>query len=595
MTVCRRPVGALAVASLVVGMAAGCTRAPEPAARPSVILIVTDDQGFGDLGVNGNPVIRTPHLDAMARRSARMTQFYVSPVCAPTRASLMTGRYNYRTRAIDTFIGRAMMEPEEVTLAEILEGAGYRTGIFGKWHLGDAYPMRPIDQGFEEALVHRGGGIGQPSDPPGGEGKYTDAILFHNGEPVQTRGYCTDVYFDRALDWIETQHAAGENFFAYIATNAPHGPFHDVPEPLLAEYRDVDLSNDRFPQDRGHPLSDDADLDRRARIFAMITNIDENVGRLFARLAALGLIEDTIVLFMVDNGPNGNRYVAGMKGWKGHVHEGGVRSPLFVHWPSHLEAGHTSDRIAAHIDVLPTVLDATGVSLPKGLRLDGRSLLPLLIGEHDEWAGRTITIQAHRGDVPQRYHHFMTRSQRYKLVHPSGFGLEGFEGEPAFELYDMEADPLELEDLAAEKPQVVEELQAAYDAWFDDVSHTRAGNYDPPRIVVGSPHETPTVLTRQDWRHTKGRPWAPDSNGYWELDVATAGEYDVRLRFPPVEAAGSATLRLDDETRSATLPAGTEGHVFEAVRLEAGPLRLQATLELGGETRGPWQVEVSLR
>ncbi|MGD8897816.1 MAG: sulfatase-like hydrolase/transferase, partial [Acidobacteriota bacterium] len=185
----RPSVGALAAASLVILAPTGCASRTEPTSRPDVILIVTDDQGYGDLGVKGNPVIRTSHIDAMAARSAEMTRFYVSPVCAPTRASLMTGRYNYRTRAIDTFVGRAMMEPGEVTLAEILRDSGYRTGIFGKWHLGDAYPMRPIDQGFEEALVHRGGGIGQPSDPPGGEGKYTDAVLFHNGRQVPTEGY----------------------------------------------------------------------------------------------------------------------------------------------------------------------------------------------------------------------------------------------------------------------------------------------------------------------------------------------------------------------------------------------------------------------
>jgi len=578
---------------LISGMSAGCTRLPEPKEkRPNVVLIMTDDQGYGDLGATGNPVIRTPHLDAMAGRSAQMTTFYVSPVCAPTRASLMTGRYNYRTRAIDTFVGRAMMDPEEVTLAEILREAGYRTGIFGKWHLGDSYPLRPIDQGFEEALVHRGGGIGQPSDPPGGEGQYTDAILFHNGEPVQTEGYCTDVYFDRALDWIGKRHAAGESFFVYIATNAPHGPFHDVPEDLLEEYRQVALGNDQFPQDRGHPLPAEADLDVRARVFAMITNIDDNVGRLFERIEALGLTDDTIVVFMVDNGPNRNRYVAGMKGMKTHVHEGGVRSPFFVHWPSRLTAGHSSDRVAAHIDVLPTVLEATGVPVPEGLRLDGRSLLPLLRGDSAEWPDRTLTIQSHRGDVPVRYHHFLTRNQRYKLVHPSGFGQETFEGEPVFELYDMETDPLELEDLAADEPEVVAELRTAYDAWFDDVSRTRADNYAPPRIVIGSPHERPTVLTRQDWRHTKGRPWAPDSNGHWELEVHAAGEYDVRLRFPPFTIARSARLRLNDEETAGEIPAGAEELLFEAIPLGRGPLRLQATLRADDETRGPWQVDV---
>jgi arylsulfatase/arylsulfatase A len=584
----------LALASLVAGGSVGCSAAPEPRpTRPNVILVITDDQGYGDLGATGNPVIHTPHLDAMARRSAQMTTFYVSPVCAPTRASLMTGRYNYRTRAIDTFVGRAMMDPEEVTLAEILRSAGYRTGIFGKWHLGDAYPMRPIDQGFEEALVHRGGGIGQPSDPPGGEGKYTDAILFHNGKAVQTEGYCTDVYFDRALEWIGEQDQRGDAFFAYIATNAPHGPFHDVPEALLEEYRQMALGNDQFPQDRGHPLPEEADLDVRARVFAMITNIDDNVGRLFERLDALGLTDDTLVLFLVDNGPNRNRYVAGMRGMKSHVHEGGVRSPFFVHWPSRLEAGHSSDRIAAHIDVLPTVLEAAGVPVPDGLHLDGRSLLPLLAGEAPGWPDRTLTIQAHRGDVPVRYHHFMTRTQRHKLVHPSGFGKETFEGEPAFELYDMEADPLELEDLAATEPERVAELKAAYDAWFDDVGGTRPDNYAPPPIVIGSPHETPTVLTRQDWRHTKGRPWAPDSNGFWELEAARAGEYEVHLRFPASDVVGTATLRVNDEERTVDVPAGAEDLSFEAVALEAGPLRLQATLARGGDSRGPWQVDVS--
>ncbi len=589
--------GILVLVFLGIGLTPGCTRAPRPVAhRPNVILIITDDQGYGDLGATGNPLIRTPHLDAMARRSARMTTFYVSPVCAPTRASLMTGRYNYRTRAVDTFVGRAMMDPEEVTLAEILRDAGYRTGIFGKWHLGDAYPMRPIDQGFEESLVHRGGGIGQPSDPPGGEGKYTDPILFHNGAEVRTEGYCTDVYFDRALEWIGERHTANESFFAYIATNAPHGPFHDVPPDLLEEYRQVDLSNDRFPQDEGHPLPAEADLDVRARIFAMITNIDDNVGRLFERLDALGLTDDTLVIFMVDNGPNRRRYVAGMRGMKSEVYEGGVRSPFFVHWPARLRAGHTSDRVAAHIDVLPTVLDAAGVPAPEGLRLDGRSLLPLLEGQPVvDWPDRTITIQAHRGDVPVRDHNFMTRNQRYKLLHSSGFGDEAFEGEPAFELYDLEADPLELEDLAAERPEVVAELHAAYDAWFDDVSHTRPDNYAPPRIVIGTPHEPLTVLTRQDWRHTKGRPWAPDSNGYWELEASTAGEYDVHLRFPPSDAAGTARLGLNEAEQRAEIPAGAETLSFEAVALEAGTLRLQATLSFGDETRGPWQVDVTRR
>jgi len=193
----------------------------------------------------------------------------------------MTGRYNYRTRAIDTYVGRAMMESEETTLAEILRDVGYTTGIFGKWHLGDNYPMRPMDQGFSESLVHRGGGIGQPADPTGGEGKYTDPILLDNGTLKPFKGYCTDIYFDRALKWISKCVAGDKSFFAYIPTNAPHGPFHDVPEDIDRRYKKMNLGNEAFPQDKGHPLPAKSDQDKRARMFAMITNIDQNVGRLF--------------------------------------------------------------------------------------------------------------------------------------------------------------------------------------------------------------------------------------------------------------------------------------------------------------------------
>jgi len=519
----------------------------------------------------------------------------VSPVCSPTRACLMTGRYNYRTRCIDTYIGRSMMDPGEVTLAEIMSAAGYGTGIFGKWHLGDNYPMRPGDQGFDEALVHRGGGIGQPSDPEGAERKYTDATLFHNGEKVQTEGYCTDVYFDGAMKWIEKCRAEGRNFFTYIPTNAPHGPFHDVPEDLLAAYKETDLDNSRFPQDKGHKLPEKCNVDKRARIFSMITNIDQNVGRLFARLEALGLTENTIVIFMTDNGPNGRRYVAGMKGMKSHVHEGGIRSPFFVHWPAALRAGQTSDRVAAHIDVLPTILDACGIPRPDDLQIDGRSLMPLLRGDKTEWPDRTLVIQSHRGDEPLLYHHFAARNQRWKLLHASGFGRERFEGEPKFELYDMAADPLEMVDLAAKRPEVVDAMRQRYEAWFADVCSTRPDNFAPPPIHIGTPHENPVVLTRQDWRHVDGQPWGASSIGFWILYVATAGSYDVRLRFRAAETAGEATLKIGQTQLSGTFEKGATECLFEKVRLAKGTMTLRADLPAEKGVRGPHKVDVLLR
>lgn len=556
--------------------------------RPNVIVIMTDDQGYGDFGVTGNPVIQTPHIDAMAERSATLDNFYVSPVCTPTRACLMTGRYNYRTRAIDTYVGRAMMEPAETTIAELLKQSGYATGIFGKWHLGDNYPLRAQDQGFERALVHRGGGIGQPADPPGGEGKYTDAILFDQGEAVQTEGYCTDVYFDEAIQWIDEKKDQKQPFFAYIPTNAPHGPFHDVPDEWLEYYKAQDLAQVLLP---GQEVGEQ-EIDRIARIFAMISNIDENVGKLFGYLHSAELTENTIVIFLNDNGPAGTRYNAGYRGTKSGVHEGGIRTPIFIHWPGTLEAGHSSDRIAAHIDLAPTILEACGVGVDDDLHMDGKSLLPLLKDDDVEWEDRTIFIQAHRGNEPVLYHHFAARNQRWKLLHASGFGRETFEGEPKFELYDLQNDPYESTDLASERSDILSDMRKQYEDWFADVSSTRPDNYAPPRIHIGTPHENPVVLTRQDWRHIKGRKWAGNSNGYWLLHAPDNGTFDIRLRFPEVEAVWNIELDINGTTYQQSVSSGMAECVFDSVEIARGDVRLHATMDSDSDSKGPWQVDV---
>jgi arylsulfatase A-like enzyme len=568
--------------------------APAPPGRPNVILVMTDDQGLGDFGFAGNSRIRTPNLDALAAESARLTSFYVSPVCTPTRAALMTGRWPQRTRAFDTYIGRAMMEPDEVTVAELLRDAGYATGIFGKWHLGDCHPLRAVDQGFETALVHRGGGIGQPSDPPGAEGKYTDPVLFRNGVPEQAEGYCTDVYFREALDWMARCREEDRPFFCYLATNAPHGPFGDVPEELYRRYRDEDLGPESFPATSpGHPMPERLDSDRLARIFAMIENIDQNMGRLRGGLDALGCLDDTLILFLVDNGPEGRRWIAGHRGSKSEVYEGGVRSPLLARWPGHFSPGVASDRIAAHVDVLPTILEACGVRAPSEVALDGRSLVPLLARRESPWPDRALVIQANRGDRPVPWHNVAVRRQDWKLVNATGFGREVDAVEQHLELYDMRADPLELHDVAAEHPDVVAGLRRDYEDWWKSIVATRPDPFAPPRIHVGTAAEPTTVLTRQDWRREdQERGWG--SRGHWLIDVRRAGAYEVLVRLPARREGRSMTLSCGPVERRVEVPEGVH-ELLLRVELPVGPAELRTTLTDAQGEYGAHQVELTRR
>lgn len=542
-------------------------------ARPNIVLIMTDDQGYGDLGVTGNPVLETPHIDRLAREAATMTTFYVSPVCSPTRAALMTGRYNYRTRVVDTFKGRSMMEPDEVTVAEVLREAGYTTGIFGKWHLGDNYPLRPSDQGFDESLIHRGGGLGQPSEPIENDRRYTDPILFRNNEQIQAKGYCTDVYFDAALAFIGQAAAQNRPFFAYVAPNAPHSPYHDVPSALYDKYKRKDLA----------PVLLDAkrDADIVARIYAMVENIDENVGRLLADLERREIAERTIVIFMTDNGPNTRRFVGPLRGMKSEVHEGGIRAPFFMRWPERLRPGAASDRIAAHIDLMPTLLEAAGVPVPAGIALDGRSFLPLLEGRPVEWPDRHLVLQTHRGDVPVPFHNAAIRNQRWKLLHPSGSGRETMPPDVPFELYDMADDPGERRNLAKDHPDIVRRLTQAYDAWFTGVTTTRRDNFAPPRIVLGSPHETETVLTSQDKRAVE--------NAWW-LNFERAGTYDLDLRWKEPPGAIAVEVRIGPEVRRVSLAAGAKVAQIRNWRIPGGDAALSTTVTTNRKQSEPYHV-----
>ncbi len=550
---------------------------------PNVLLVITDDQGFGDLGVHGNPVIKTPNIDAFAQRSVWLKNFYVCPVCSPTRSSLLTGTYNYRTGIVDTFIGRSLMRPDIPTLPEILANAGYRTGLFGKWHLGDNYPLRPEDRGFQETLWLQGGGLAQPSDPPGADSKtaYFDPILKQNRNEVKTKGYCTDVITDAALKFISTD--SSKPFFAYVAYNCPHDPFQ-VPDELAAHYAKLDLTPTGFPK-IGQPwATGKLNTDAIARAYGMIENIDTNFARLLKALEEKKLADNTIVIFMTDNGTGGVRYAAGLRNRKGTVYEGGIRVPFYVRGPG-FKAGAAIDPATAHIDITPTLLDLCGAKPQDGkLAFDGQSLAALLRGSESRLPERTLFFQWHRGDEPEKYRAFAARGPKYKLVQAAG-SFQEIKGKPKFELFDIPTDPFEEKDLAADKPDEVAKLKKQYEDWFVDV--TKNG-FIPPRIIIGNEKESPVRLSRQDWRGPKAG-WTPDSIGHWEVKIEKAGKYKVKLwslgEFDGYRVVvGDVVEKVDGKPMKASTTLD--------MRLQAGPANIEASVTVGKTTRGVTHVEL---
>ena len=511
--------------------------------KPNIVLILTDDQGYGDLSLHGNTKLATPNIDSIARDGATFTRFCSSPVCSPTRSSLLTGRYNYRTGVVDTYLGRSMMRTEEITLAEMLKPAGYRSGIFGKWHLGDNYPLRSIDQGFDDSLVLNGGGLMQPGDVPealsGIAPSYTDPLLSRNGKWEPQKGYCSDIYFREAMRFIDENRS--RPFFCYLPTNAPHTPLQ-IAEEWVEPFRKLGLD------------------DTTAKIYGMISNVDSNVGKLLAHLKTRNLDQDTILIFMTDNGPQQKRFNAGLRGLKGSTYEGGVRVPLLVRWPKRIAKGTVVDRLAAHIDLTPTLLEASTTSTKASL--DGRSLLPLLTDPKakDTWSDRTVFLQWHRGDEPRPFENSAVLTQRYKLVNGK-------------ELYDLESDPSESKDIAVAQSNTVRQLRMSYDAWFKDVG---AKGFAPPRIVVNS--NSSTLLTRQDWRGSQAS-WDAAGVGHWEVDVQHAGPFDVTLLFDaPTEDTQLTTNLLGKHP----ITRGQTRLDLKAVTMPLGKARFEALVGAKG-------------
>ena len=563
-----------AVTALLTGavVSGGCIPAADDprSSAPNVILIMTDDQGWAQVGFHGNPYIQTPTLDRMAAESTEFTQFYVEPKCAPTRAALLTGRHGYRSGVVDTYLGRTLLDPAAVTLAELLSEHGYATGIFGKWHLGDNYPLRPMDQGFQETLVHRGGGLGQPAGPPGNT--YWDPVLEHNGESKKYEGYCTRVFTDGLIEFIRVNR--DRPFFGYLATNVPHGPF-DVDEEWIEPYREMGLP------------------ERTARVYGMIEEFDQNLDRLLGELDTLGLAERTIVVFLTDNGPTQQTFTAGLKERKGSAYDGGTRVPFLFRWPEQVEAGRQVDRIAAHIDVVPTLLEAAGVGTPFQ-PFDGVSLWPLLSGATapENWPDRTIYLQNHRGDIPQLNRNASARTQRWKIVQPLGKATDPMPPGAEFELYDMSVDPGETNNLAGEHPEIVEKMRRGYEEWFRDVS---SRGFDPVRIHLGSPREPRTTLSRFDWRGDYDERAGEAALGYWPIVIEQQGRYDLVLRFAgPLPSEGRARVSVGEVEVAQEVAAGSASCKFPGIELEAGPARLVGVVEYDGLVRGASFIDVGL-
>ena len=513
--------------SLLVPAARGADATEER--PPNVLLIMTDDQGYGDLGFHGNEKVDTPVLDRLAAESVRFDRFFVCPYCTPTRAALMTGRYALRTGAAAVTRGLETVRSEEVTIAEVLRSAGYATGCFGKWHIGEHYPSHPNGQGFDEFF----------GMPQGHWDNYFDPVLEHNGQMTPTRGFITDVITDYALSFIERHR--DRPFFCYVPYNAPHTP-HQVPDRYFDKYVARGLGT------------------REAAIYGLVENVDANVGRLLEKLDASALADRTIVFFLSDNGPEGpegSRYNAGMRGMKGTVHEGGMRVPLFVRWPGRFEPGTLVEPIAAHVDLLPTIAELCGVRELKTLPLDGRSLVPLLAGDTGDWPDRMVFARTSgwrsvlRYDAPVvRDLHTLGRTVRT----PRWRAVDDGDG---WQLYDMPNDPSETHDLAAEHPDVVARLGAAYERWMADV--TRVPIVRPPvpvghaaRPAVDLPAPEAYFTGAIGWYNQFGfaHDWLTgwtDVNDtiWWEIDVVAAGVYDVAIEYTcPPEAVGTR-LRVE--------------------------------------------------
>ena len=512
----------------------GCKKDKTP---PNVILIITDDQGYGDLSFNGNPNIITPALDNFAAESVRFNNFYVSPVCAPTRSSLMTGRYSLRTGVRDTYNGGAIMASSEVTIAEMLKQANFTTGIFGKWHLGDNYPSRPSDQGFEESLIHLAGGMGQVGDFTNyfkKDTSYFDPILWHNNEQKPYKGYCSDIFTENAIEFIEKNK--NNPFFCYLSFNAPHNPLQ-VPDEYYQAYKTLDPTDGIDPELIPNEKISEKTKDNTRKVYAMVTNIDDNLKKLFNKVDELGIKDNTIVIFMTDNGPQHARYIAGMKGRKSSVYNGGIRVPFFLRYPAMFSGNQEVNQFTAHIDLLPTLSKLCNVEMPRDRKIDGRSFIPSINSE--KLPERTFFSYWTR-KYPELYNNIALQRGQFKLIGKTDYNspIENFE------LYDTYNDPFEKNNLITQKKSIALSLKKEMHQTFLELVNSE-NLKNPPRIMLGSDFENPVYLNRNDAGGQRSVWNQEQAYSFWKVDINKEGLYDLKFKFlKPLPANGNMYLEI---------------------------------------------------
>ncbi len=511
----------LACASLAVGCAQ-----PQEDQKPNVILILADDIGYGDIAALGNNIIQTPNLDKLHSQSVSFSQYHASPTSSPTRAALMTGRHNDNTGVWHTVNGRSQILERETTMAQIFKENGYSTALFGKWHLGDNYPFRPEDKGFDEVVMIQGGGAGQTMDYWDND-YFNDTYTLKDGKKIQIPGYCNDVWFDQTKKFVAKNKEENKPFFCYLATNVAHSPYW-VADEYTAPYKDV--------ENVAH-----------AAFYGMVANLDEHIGELTAYLESIDMMDNTIIIFSTDNGTaqgakvEGHRldgYVskgqnAGMRGIKASMYEGGHRVPLFIHWKDgKISTAKEVSELTAHYDLLPTLIDLCGLEVAPQIadKMDGQSLRPLINGDNSKFKDRYVVVDSNRNEQPIKWFRTAVMCGSWRLVCDEQIEKE---------LYDLSVDPEQRNNIAAENPEKVAELSAMYEEWWEKNSPNFP---EEPYFILGNKADNPTTLFCHDWHTPKTSPWQQHhirigyvDNGYWSVKIDEDGTYQFRLRRWPAE------------------------------------------------------------